>query len=130
MRHRAARRSAPRNVHRGGPGREDHHRPSGKAVQVRNRAGGAGRVTIVGAGPAGLFLARTLRLRSPGTTVDVYDRLSAAGTAGFGVSLSERTLRMVAEHDPETHRRIAAASVAQHGITVRLPARAVTYPGF
>jgi len=97
---------------------------------VRDPAGGAGRVTIVGAGPAGLFLARTLGLRSPGTVVDVYDRLGAAGDSGFGVSLSERTLRTVAEHDPETHRRIAAASVAQRGIAVRLPSRAVTYRGF
>lgn len=97
---------------------------------MRDSAGGGGRVTIVGAGPAGLFLARTLRLRSPDTVVDVYDRLGAAGESGFGVSLSDRTLRAVAEHDPQTHQHIAAASVAQRGITVRLASRAVTYPGF
>ncbi|GAA3944838.1 FAD-dependent monooxygenase [Actinoplanes auranticolor] len=97
---------------------------------MRDSTGGGGRVTIVGAGPAGLFLARTVRLRSPGTVVDVYDRLGAAGASGFGVSLSERTLRAVAEHDPETHQLITAASVAQRGITVRLASRSVTYPGF
>ncbi|GAA2553325.1 hypothetical protein GCM10010435_24620 [Winogradskya consettensis] len=93
-------------------------------------SGNPRRVAVVGGGPAGLFLARMVGLTSPGTAVEVYERNGAEDVSGFGVALSERTLTDIADHDPETHRRVIDASVTLTGAEVRLPGRAMRYDGF
>ncbi|MBM2620132.1 FAD-dependent monooxygenase [Actinoplanes sp. LDG1-06] len=87
-------------------------------------------MTIIGAGPAGLLLARTLARHDPTSVVDVHERRPAGADAGFGVSLSARTLRNLAGHDTDLHRRIMDAAVAQRAIEVRTPTGSVRYEGF
>ncbi|WP_433496288.1 FAD-dependent monooxygenase [Sphaerimonospora sp. CA-214678] len=88
------------------------------------------RVAVVGAGPAGLFLARMIGLTRSDAVVDVYERDGRDEVSGFGVSLSDRTLRGLARHDPGTHRRMTAAGVAVSGVEMRLPAATLRYDGF
>jgi anthraniloyl-CoA monooxygenase len=68
------------------------------------------RVAIVGAGPAGLYLAILLKRYDPGHQVTVYERNRVEDTFGFGVVFSDETLENVGEADPETNREMAAAA--------------------
>ena len=67
------------------------------------------RVSILGAGPAGLYLAYLLKRHRPGWTVRVVEQNSLASTFGFGVVLSDRALEFLSGSDPET-----AAAIAPH----------------
>jgi len=89
-----------------------------------------GDVAIVGAGPAGLFLARMIGLTRPGTAIEVFERNGPDDADGFGVTLSDRTMRGISRRDPRTHRRITEASVALSGLELRLPGAALRYDGF
>jgi anthraniloyl-CoA monooxygenase len=88
------------------------------------------RVAIVGAGPAGLFLARMVGLLLPDAGVEVFERGGPQEVSGFGVTLSVRTLGGIAQADPDTHRRIAAASLELSGIEIVLPETTLRYDGF
>jgi anthraniloyl-CoA monooxygenase len=60
-------------------------------------------VEIVGAGPAGLYLAILLRKLDRGVDVRVLERNAPDATFGFGVVFSEETLGALRDADPETH---------------------------
>jgi anthraniloyl-CoA monooxygenase len=64
------------------------------------------RVTIVGGGPAGLYLAILLKLQDANHHVRVLERNRHDDTFGFGVVFSDATMDNLAEADPETHRTI------------------------
>lgn len=65
------------------------------------------RVAIVGAGPAGLYLAYLIKRRDPAADVIVGEQNAADATFGFGVVFSDRALEFLREDDPETHAAIA-----------------------
>ncbi|HEX2451135.1 MAG TPA: bifunctional salicylyl-CoA 5-hydroxylase/oxidoreductase [Gemmatimonadales bacterium] len=67
-------------------------------------------VAIVGAGPAGLYLAILLKRDAPRHQVTVYERNRLEDTFGFGVVFSDETLENVGEADPETNQAMAAAA--------------------
>jgi anthraniloyl-CoA monooxygenase len=67
-------------------------------------------VAIVGAGPAGLYLAILLKRDDPRTRVNVYERNRLDDTFGFGVVFSDETLENVGDADPDTNRAMAAAA--------------------
>jgi 2-polyprenyl-6-methoxyphenol hydroxylase-like FAD-dependent oxidoreductase len=60
------------------------------------------RVAILGAGPAGLYLAYLIKRRDPSAEVRVFEQNSADATFGFGVVFSDRALEFLNEDDPET----------------------------
>jgi anthraniloyl-CoA monooxygenase len=64
------------------------------------------KVRIVGAGPAGLYLAILLRKADPRHDVAVVERNAPDATFGWGVVFSEETLGALRDADPETHLRI------------------------
>lgn len=91
----------------------------------------AWRVAVVGGGPGGLFLARMLRLLDPAGSVEVVERARGEDApAGFGVTLSERTMAGLAQADPDTTALIEAAGLPLAGVEVRIAGRALRYPGF
>ncbi len=76
------------------------------------------RVAIVGAGPAGLYLAILLKRDDPSHQVTVYERNRLEDTFGFGVVFSDETLENVGEADPETNAAMAAAAARWDDIEI------------
>ncbi|WP_407875860.1 bifunctional salicylyl-CoA 5-hydroxylase/oxidoreductase [Qipengyuania nanhaisediminis] len=68
----------------------------------------ARRIAILGGGPAGLYAAISLKLRSPGDVVTVIERNRPDDTFGWGVVLSEETLTNLAANDPPSAEAIRA----------------------
>jgi anthraniloyl-CoA monooxygenase len=64
------------------------------------------KVRIVGAGPAGLYLAILLKKADPRHDIAVIERNAPDATFGWGVVFSEETLGSLRDADPETHLRI------------------------
>ena len=75
-------------------------------------------VAIVGAGPAGLYLAILLKRGDPRHQVTVYERNRIDDTFGFGVVFSDETLENVGEADPETNAAMAAAAARWEDIEI------------
>jgi 2-polyprenyl-6-methoxyphenol hydroxylase-like FAD-dependent oxidoreductase len=61
------------------------------------------RIGIVGAGPAGLYLALLVKCRRPDIYVRVIERSPPNVTWGFGVVLADGALRQLAEAQPNFH---------------------------
>ncbi len=76
------------------------------------------RVAIVGAGPAGLYLAILLKRDNPGHDVTVYERNRLEDTFGFGVVFSDETLENVGEADAETNRAMAEMAACWDDIEI------------
>ena len=76
------------------------------------------RVAVVGAGPAGLYLAILLKRDDPGHQVTVYERNRVEDTFGFGVVFSDETLENVGEADLETNQAMAAAAARWEDIEI------------
>jgi 2-polyprenyl-6-methoxyphenol hydroxylase-like FAD-dependent oxidoreductase len=65
------------------------------------------RIVILGAGPAGLYLAYLLKRRWPAGDVSVLEQNAADATFGFGVVFSDKALDFLGDDDPQTHAVIA-----------------------
>jgi 2-polyprenyl-6-methoxyphenol hydroxylase-like FAD-dependent oxidoreductase len=76
------------------------------------------RVTILGAGPAGLYLSYLLKRRRPDIDVRVVEQNSPDATFGFGVVFSDRALEFLREDDADTYSAIAPHLEAWQDITV------------
>jgi 2-polyprenyl-6-methoxyphenol hydroxylase-like FAD-dependent oxidoreductase len=61
------------------------------------------RMSILGAGPAGLYLSYRLKRRRPQIEVHVIEQNSPDATFGFGVVFSDRALEFLCEDDPDTY---------------------------
>lgn len=64
------------------------------------------RIAILGAGPAGLYLAYLIKRREPKADVRVIEQNPADATFGFGVVFSDRALEFLREDDPDTYAAI------------------------
>jgi 2-polyprenyl-6-methoxyphenol hydroxylase-like FAD-dependent oxidoreductase len=67
------------------------------------------RIAILGAGPAGLYLAYLIKRRRRDADVRVIEQNRADATFGFGVVFSDRALEFLGADDPDT-----AAAIAPH----------------
>jgi 2-polyprenyl-6-methoxyphenol hydroxylase-like FAD-dependent oxidoreductase len=67
------------------------------------------RIVIVGAGPAGLYLAYLLKRSSLDVEVEVFEQNPPDATFGFGLVFSERALEFLKDEDPGTHAAIRPA---------------------
>lgn len=76
------------------------------------------RVTIVGAGPAGLYLALLMKKADPGHDIAVYERNQPDDTFGFGVVFSDETLNQFLAEDAGTHQAIRDHFAYWHEIDV------------
>lgn len=58
------------------------------------------KIACVGGGPAGLYFAISMKLRSPGVQVDVFERNRSGDTFGWGVVFSDQTMENLRRNDP------------------------------
>jgi len=65
------------------------------------------RIAILGAGPAGLYLAYLIKRRRPDWDITVVEQNRADATFGFGVVFSDRALEFLREDDEATYSAIA-----------------------
>src|SRR6476661_3529529 len=63
-------------------------------------------IAILGAGPAGLYLAYLIKRRSPEMAVTIIEQNPANATFGFGVVFSDRALEFLRADDPDTYAAI------------------------
>jgi 2-polyprenyl-6-methoxyphenol hydroxylase-like FAD-dependent oxidoreductase len=76
------------------------------------------KMLIVGAGPAGLYLAYLVKRQLPGWEVRIVEQNARDSTFGFGVVFSERALEFLRADDPQTYDRITPAMEAWTDISV------------
>jgi len=76
------------------------------------------RIAILGAGPAGLYLAYLIKRRRLDTNVTIIEQNQADATFGFGVVFSERALEFLREDDEATHSAITPHVESWHDIAI------------
>src|SRR5262245_47892649 len=76
------------------------------------------RIAILGAGPAGLYLAYLIKRRRPDAEVRVVEQNRADATFGFGVVFSDRARALLAVDYPDTAAAIAARLQTWEDITL------------
>jgi len=76
------------------------------------------RITILGAGPAGLYLAYLIRRRRGDLDVRVIEQNRADATFGFGVVFSDRALAFLNDDDPDTYAAITPHLTSWEDITL------------
>ncbi|MGW0117696.1 FAD-dependent monooxygenase [Streptomyces sp. NPDC003327] len=69
------------------------------------------KITVVGGGPAGLYLSILLKRQDPDHDITVYERNPAGSTYGWGVTYWAGLLDKLRAGDPESAAAVAAASV-------------------
>jgi 2-polyprenyl-6-methoxyphenol hydroxylase-like FAD-dependent oxidoreductase len=76
------------------------------------------RIAILGAGPAGLYLAYLIKRRQPDADISVFEQNAANATFGFGVVFSDKALDFLREDDPQTHAAIVPHMESWNDITL------------
>jgi 2-polyprenyl-6-methoxyphenol hydroxylase-like FAD-dependent oxidoreductase len=87
------------------------------------------RVLIVGAGPAGLYLAHLLHRQRPADRIHVVEQNPPDSTFGFGVVFSDRALEFLREDDPETYDLLCPAMERWPDLTLTHRGERITIDG-
>lgn len=86
-------------------------------------------VAVIGAGPAGLYLAYLLKRRRPDAHIRVFEQNARDVTFGFGVVFSDRALEFLRDDDPHTYEAIVPKMESWSDIELRHPAGSVRIDG-
>jgi len=87
------------------------------------------RIAILGAGPAGLYLAYLIRRRNAGAEITVVEQNRPDATFGFGVVFSDRALEFLREDDEETYAAILPHMESWDDMTLNLKGQRVVIDG-
>ena len=87
------------------------------------------RIAIVGAGPAGLYLAYLIKRRQPEAQIEVFEQNPQGATFGFGVVFSDRALEFLRGDDPDTAAAIAPYLESWHDISLDLCGERIVIDG-
>ncbi|MEJ2375916.1 MAG: FAD-dependent monooxygenase [Pseudolabrys sp.] len=88
------------------------------------------RIAILGAGPAGLYLAFLIKRRDRHAEVTVIEQNPADATFGFGVVFSDRALEFLREDDEATYDTIVPRLETWHDMMLNLRGERVVIDGF
>jgi 2-polyprenyl-6-methoxyphenol hydroxylase-like FAD-dependent oxidoreductase len=86
-------------------------------------------IAILGAGPAGLYLAYVIKRRRPETAITIVEQNPPDATFGFGVVFSDRALEFLREDDEATYSAIAPHMESWNDITIVHRGERVTIDG-
>lgn len=87
------------------------------------------KVLILGAGPAGLYLAYLLKRQNPSDEIRIVEQNPADSTFGFGVVFSDRALDFLRDDDAETHDLIVPGMQRWTDLTIIHRGERVTIDG-
>ena len=87
------------------------------------------RIAILGAGPAGLYLAYLIKRRVPDAALSVIEQNPADATFGFGVVFSDRALEFLREDDRETYAAITPHMESWNDMTLDVRGSRVVIDG-
>ena len=87
------------------------------------------RVVCLGAGPAGLYFAISMKLRDPSHEVTVYERNAPGDTFGWGVVFSDQTLGNLRANDPPSAAAIEGSFAHWDDIDVFFRGERITSSG-
>ena len=87
------------------------------------------KIACIGAGPAGLYLAISLKLRDPGHEVHLFERNAEGVTFGWGVVFSDQTVENIMANDPVSGRTIVDEFAHWDDIDVHIHGQCVRSSG-
>lgn len=87
------------------------------------------RIKCIGAGPAGLTFAISMKLRDPTHEVHVFERNAEGVTFGWGVVFSDQTVDNLIRNDPVSGQLISAECAHWDDIDVRIAGHSVISSG-
>ena len=87
------------------------------------------KVACVGAGPAGLYFAISMKLRDPSHSITVFERNAPGVTFGWGVVFSDQTVENLQGNDPQSAKIIANDFAHWDDIDVHFGGETITSSG-
>jgi len=87
------------------------------------------KIACVGAGPAGLYFAISMKLRDPAHEVEVFERNAPGVTFGWGVVFSDQTVENLTANDPKSAKIIADEFAHWDDIDVHIHGQCITSSG-
>ena len=87
------------------------------------------KIACVGAGPAGLYFAISMKLRDPSHDIIVFERNAPGVTFGWGVVFSDQTVENLIANDPKSARIIADEFAHWDDIDVHFGGETITSSG-
>jgi anthraniloyl-CoA monooxygenase len=87
------------------------------------------RIACVGAGPAGLYFAISMKLRDPSHEIEIFERNAPGVTFGWGVVFSDLTVENITANDPVSARIITGEFAHWDDIDVHYRGECVTSGG-
>ncbi len=87
------------------------------------------RIACIGAGPAGLYFAISMKLRDPSHEVEVFERNAPGVTFGWGVVFSDLTVDNITANDPASAKTITGEFAHWEDIDVHYRGECITSSG-
>ena len=87
------------------------------------------RIACVGAGPAGLYFAISMKLRDPSHEIEIFERNAEGVTFGWGVVFSDLTVENIAANDPVSAKTITEEFAHWDDIDVHFGGECITSRG-
>jgi len=87
------------------------------------------KITVVGAGPAGLYFALLMKKQSPAHAITLLERDGPNDTFGWGIVFSERTVEILKDSDPDTGAEITRRAETWDDVAVVHKGERITVGG-
>jgi anthraniloyl-CoA monooxygenase len=87
------------------------------------------KVACIGAGPAGLYFAISMKLRDPAHEIEIFERNAPGVTFGWGVVFSDQTVENLQANDPKSAEVIASEFAHWDDIDVHIRGECITSSG-
>lgn len=87
------------------------------------------KIACIGAGPAGLYFAISMKLKNPSNEIEIFERNAPGVTFGWGVVFSDLTVDNITRNDPVSARTITEEFAHWDDIDVHYRGQTITSSG-